>query len=85
MIDLDAVVAELAWLDPPPVYVGGAVVLRSNSRLCSEGLKVTWRIPFGLLPQSPYALERVEAVFSEENGPNSKWLPLLDSNQRHSD
>jgi len=26
MIDLDAVVDELAWLEPPPVYVGGAVV-----------------------------------------------------------
>ncbi|MCB9694504.1 MAG: recombinase family protein [Alphaproteobacteria bacterium] len=59
--------------------------LRSNSRLCDDELKVTWRIPFNLLPESPYALERDEAVFSEENGPSSKWLPQLDSNQRHSD
>ncbi len=59
--------------------------LRSNSRLLNDELTVTWRIPFDLLPESPYALERHEAVFDDENGLNPRWLPQLDSNQRHSD
>ena len=56
-----------------------------NSRLWIDRFEIEWRKPFDLLAQSPYALERDEAVFSEENGLSTKWLPLLDSNQRHSD
>jgi DNA invertase Pin-like site-specific DNA recombinase len=51
--------------------------LCANSRLWSGRMVVEWRKPFDLLPQSPWAQDKEKAVFGDENGPSSVWLPRL--------
>lgn len=61
------------------------LVATHNSLSWPDRLEVRWRKPFVYLAESASDGPKEKADFLSENGLSEEWLPLLDSNQRHSD
>jgi site-specific DNA recombinase len=59
--------------------------LCSNSVWTGSTLEVAWQKPFDLLAQSPSGPPTKNALDGDDEGVFDKWLPLSDSNRRHSD
>lgn len=61
------------------------VAATHNSLSWPDRLEIRWRKPFVYLAESASDTDAEKAASLAENGLSGKWLPLLDSNQRHSD
>jgi site-specific DNA recombinase len=56
-----------------------------NATWRDQNLEVTWRQPFDLLAETAEACRKNDNPPGADPGGHSKWLPLLDLNQRPSD